>query len=653
MKIPDYKGYPLSLLARISTDGADIPLYIWSPVTETRINTPEAIDSLVADGYALVPQDGNRSHISHLFTQLFDVQQTATEEKKDFQIWAHPDSLKYVRKNPVTLAYSYDKLPIRSHYMPMVQPLPFPYIGEYGLVDNGTDKPDLYNIAQLPQAAQERWQNLQQAILALAEPGEWVPFGDVYKGDHSQYSKNMEKQKLGIASAEEETQIKEYASALDVAYQQMKALRQSWEKPGWLDQWEAITHMAQAIAADYYTFHLALKKAGEKPIPNIPDAFNVGTAGMAEIWTHQPFQAYPDAVIARANEWQQEQAEKENEVILSFTRKKPSGTTFVQIREEVASGQTHDLVYARMREQAERLSDLDADVYLAMLAQLCMGTKDEQGFAWIRADKILDYRGLTPKKNKGDPENKFTGGHRWEKIEEVAACIKRMENMFIKVQEQEIINPNSIPGAKRRRGSKTTISRESRLFVFGDVIRHNTLPLDGSPGKSIPIAWQYQESSWMLPFMQAPNRFVGLIFQKVLNYDPHNEKWEKRLSRYLTFWLRMNARHEKKPDLIIGNLLKELNLDEDMDEERPQRVRDRFDKAMDTLQRDGILTWDYDSEVKLPARKWLSTWMAQKITVEDPPVLKSQYMSIAVNAKIVRSQRVTKSSKTTKKPPQS
>jgi hypothetical protein len=100
------------------------------------------------------------------------------------------------------------------------------------------------------------------------------------------------------------------------------------------------------------------------------------------------------------------------------------------------------------------------------------------------------------------------------------------------------------------------------------------------------------------------------------------------------FWLRTNASHEQKPDLYIGKILNELNLN--IEEDRPQRTRDRFEKAMNRLASDNLLTWRYKEEYTPAPRKWFSTWLQQQIVVEDPPNLKNQYMSIETAAKGIR-----------------
>ncbi len=633
MKLPTYEGRPLSILRRVTEPDSAIPLWLWEQAQEGTVeNTEENTHNLVASGYQQVLPRPSDLLKTELCSQLCEVTYITSDTS---QLWAKASDLAQVKQNPVILAFSLD-LNTTSDTVAMLQFLPLPHMGEYGIVKAG-EKPVLYNIAQLPEAVQERWKALNIALRNLASPGGWVPHTaqHQYSSHEASYYRPLTNKRSVLLKGgkieSEQAQESHFLTKLEEAYQQVTDLRESWRKRDWLVQWKEIVRLAQELAADYCTYHQATTNTGNKPVPDIANVFHMG---IAEIFTHQPFQAYPAATIARPEEWQHESAEKENELILTFRRTKPSGTTYVQIREEIQGNQSRETALANMWEQTKKLSDLDADVYLAMVAQMLKGVKDEQGNTWISAQQILSYRGIQPKFNKTESGSIYIGGHRWEDIETIAACIKRMENVAIKVHEQEIIDDHAPTNNKRKR-PRRTISLSSRLFMFGDTIDHKTLPLDSTP-KAVTIAWQYRQSSWMVPFLEGSNRFTGLLFQKVLNYDPYHEKWEKRLSRHFMFWLRTNASHEKKPAITIGELLNELNLE--IDERFPQRSCDRFEKAMDRITADGLLTWDYKEKIELPARKWLPTWLQQHIIVEDPPVLKSQYMSIEAAAKIVRAE---------------
>lgn len=626
---PEYKGEPLSMLMVVTDPASDFSLWQWGKTFDALPKNLETINNLVGAGFEQVARKERRFTISHLFSQLCDVVIVENE------LYALSEDIERVKRVPASLVstLNQEKAP-PGNRLAMLQFLPPLNLGEYGMVDNGQGTQEIYNVTQLPEKSQDLWKNIMAAIHNLAEPfPEWIEHHPGHRESVSElhYNRFVTETRSQILKARgrQREEWKKTLETIEEGHKHVTKLRQSWLKPDWLEQWEGIKRMAQQLAADYHAFHLSLVKSGNKPIPDIADAFHLG---IADIPTSQPFQAYPAAAIAPKEAWQQITSEKENEHILSLARVKPSGTTFVQLREETPETTGLPAALARMREQIEKLSDLDADVYLAMVAQMLKGIKDDQGNTWITAQQILDYRGIEPKMNKTDSGSTYIGGHRWDDIQAVSDCIRRMENVFIKIQEQEIID-DSAPAANKRKRPRTTLSRSSRLFMFGDKIEHKTLPLDG-PSRAITIAWQYRESSWMMPFLEGSNRFIGVLFQKALNYDPYHERWEKRLARHFMFWLRTNASREHKPAVTINDLLTELNLDVEV--ERPQRTRERFEKAMNRLEADGLLTWSYKEAIELPARKWLPTWLQQQIVIGESPVIKSQYMTIEAKAKVIR-----------------
>ncbi|MGH2481053.1 MAG: hypothetical protein ACRDHW_15465, partial [Ktedonobacteraceae bacterium] len=195
------------------------------------------------------------------------------------------------------------------------------------------------------------------------------------------------------------------------------------------------------------------------------------------------------------------------------------------------------------------------------------------------------------------------------------------------------------------------------------------LTLDGTPGKTVLVAWEYREASWMAPFIRGCNAYTGLLLQDVLNFDPYHETWEKRLAKYFLFWLRTNAKNGRKPKITIRDLFTELNLTGDI--KHPQDIRDHFERAMNILaqkqERTGKkemvstphLHWRYANEdLNLPARKWYESWLVQEIIVENPPYLSDLYKDIQIEVQtqqeaqaqlnIVAQQRIQQKSATTK-----
>src|SRR5262249_11641949 len=109
--------------------------------------------------------------------------------------------------------------------------------------------------------------------------------------------------------------------------------------------------------------------------------------------------------------------------------------------------------------------------------------------------------------------------------------------------------------------------------------------------------------------------------QQVLSYDPYHEMWEKRLARYFTFHMRINAAQGGITiTREVGPLIEELSLP--LNQRDPDRTRKRFEKAMQRLVDEALIShWGYhEHNPPLPKRKWLPSWLKHAIWVEATPM---------------------------------
>jgi hypothetical protein len=305
-------------------------------------------------------------------------------------------------------------------------------------------------------------------------------------------------------------------------------------------------------------------------------------------------------------------------------------------------GRDRKEVLARMKEQILQESHYDSDLYLMMVLQLMRGKRNENGNVWMTAPQCQYYRNM---------EGKEDGEQRWEDMAIWGRCYQRQKNKWIELDDIEIFDDTQ-PTTKSGKRKRSRISRRSQLFMFGEEIYHKTITKDGQPGTSYLAAWEYREATWMLPFVEGANAYTGALMQDMLNLDPEHELFEKSLAKYFFFWLRTNARHERNPQIRIGDLFNLLHLP--IDERNPQRTQDKFERAMDRLEakiprvdtksRKGEklqqhLTWDYADEFRKPSKNWLGTWLQQKIIVNDPPGLTCLNRTIQANAHAIEERK--------------
>ena len=611
----EFKGQPLSVILPIpDTPKPGLPrLWLWSPWEPDKLTRSPA-NQLIAEGWIPSADQGNITSAGVLQTQLYETLHQIIPESQSTQLWYKSDSPQ--EPFPVVLAFSipdtiYDDL----RMIPLLSPFPLPQMGEYAFIANQDNSLTLYHIKNLSPEAQQRWETLGDMLKALSFPLMWPAFTKQH----------------AIVLDEQASSLLDEGSALAEASIHIENLRNVLQRENLSHLWQEVQRMARELAEAYYLHHQSNKAQVAQSLPKIVNVFQ---EGISEVFTGLPFQAYPDAVIARKATWEEIFSAQEHEVIIAHSRVKPGGTTTTQVRGD-ATGKDREIVLADLRAQVNKLSDLHSDIYWAMVAQLVKGPKDEGGNTWISVQQLLAYRGIEPI-HKIENGHQRPAGHRMEDKFDYSQIISSMENTWIKVSNMEIIDNEAESGKDKKRG-RSRITRESRLFMFGDIVYHQELSLDGEPGRRYPIAWQYRASNWMFPFLDGPYRFVGVLLEKTLNYDPHNEFWEKRLAKYFMIYLRTQASKHNRP-IKIQELFDECNLI--TDERNPQRTRDRFEKAMNTMLKDGHLQqWDYQENMKaLPARRWLATWMNYHIVVENAQRTEEPYNSIRTHAQALRLQ---------------
>ncbi len=346
---------------------------------------------------------------------------------------------------------------------------------------------------------------------------------------------------------------------------------------------------------------------------SLPDPF---TAGKALTPSCLPLQHVINGIqnaASGADRWQRSEDRPP-----FFTGTSEAGSTIVEYNNTTMS-------IEQLWAHVQQFSDLDGDVLLAVFAQLLTSPmeNDRRG-TWIYASNILEYRGLTPRMQADTPGGpKRRAGHRYEDLNDIARSIERISDLWVTIQQ--IIKEDAEPeqGKRRRRKpKKREYTQRSRVVNLESMWYQRELtddinePVLTKPIYQTPIGWYIRAGKWLEPFLE--NRQVAWICKQALEYDPHNEMWEKRLARYFFFHFRMNASagsfHRE-----IGKLLQALSLP--IDKRFPERnTKQRFEKALNRLTKDRQIDgWEYTEEIDLQSRGWLPTWLQQKVRIYIAP----------------------------------
>jgi len=293
------------------------------------------------------------------------------------------------------------------------------------------------------------------------------------------------------------------------------------------------------------------------------------------------------------------------------------GVIDLSLRTQDGEVLARDTMLATLWDQVRELDDLTGDVLLAAFTQWL--TRQEAGSTWITADAILDYRGIKPIMKK-EGNSRRRAGHHWEHKAAIARAFEQLDHLWLYIDNMEVVE---LKGKRRRPGKLHHL--ESKAIAISDRISQG-----GLGGGHLPVAWHYRPGEWARPFLQEGFRQTALLAQQSLQYDPYRETWEKRLSRYFAFHWRIQAHQGNysqpyRVDTLLKAISKEPN------KERPNRTRERLEKALDHLQADGITTsWEYQKgdEGALPTKGWLPAWLNWTVEVIPPPEVTHHYASI-------------------------
>lgn len=645
--------------------------WTWAPIVWPTIEgTLDTINALTAAGWERIPGvylQKTSLQLFHLFGQLGHLVavQMPGHDGNDPELWARSEDLRRTTERPVMLAFALDTLPdgaVPTQHengaitLKMAGVLPPPQLGNVGLVyvdqipgeNMGGWK--TYRIEALGEDAQNLQQRLADALRELAGPADWWPQTDAlqlcYQPGYQQTKQELHSRLLSTRGKERE-RIRVALAPLEEANAHYKALQiaRNWYSPEtWVERWEGIRQMAQELAAAYWAAHTAperqLEALPKRKLPQIPGIWSAEN-DLAQIPSMMPVQA---PLLAYSHGQSGKGWLSDDEGYPTFTHTTDNHSTSMQVRAEHDSTVPNEATIQSLWQQVREYSDLDGDVFLAMLAQTMIAAPDDEGCVWITGGAILDYRGIAPIVKREGNDATRRAGHRTEDLIEIARCIGRQTSQWVVIRSMlEDSDAKGKSKARRRR----MWTHESRLTQVAEVIRQHELDIEpaeeGAPRvPSYPIAWRFKMGTWIKPFLEGPNRKVAYLCQQALKYDPMREQWEKRLARYLVFHLRINAAGGGASiKRNVGKLIDELALP--VDERHPERTRQRFERALERLQTDGqIDTWEYDSEnATLPARKWLETWRGWNVRIGAAPLTSAKYAQITARAQARRERAAT------------
>jgi len=367
-----------------------------------------------------------------------------------------------------------------------------------------------------------------------------------------------------------------------------------------------VKDMIQRLAQDYYQHHQLLQAKN-----NFPSAINPFENGIGFASTCAAMQLFTYATqnaIAGATRWKKPKDHRPHFVhngnIIEY------GEGDVVITDKIATS-----LWEQVKQQNYTVVDM-----ATFAISLCARSLEPDHSAWVYASEFIKSRGLAKMKKAVTDTIDREAGHQQKNQKEAQQSIFHLEKLWMTIN-QEINEQEYNPKTKKRNRRKFTY--KGRFIVVKGVLTQKDLGTTDSE-TSMEVAWHIAPGDWLAPFLQYPNRQIANLSDRVLRYNPRTQKWEKSFGYYFFFNGHMNSKGRGCTfNRYIEPLLKECSLDGEIERERPQRTRDRFEKAMDKLVEDRLINEWYYTDHKngyIPSkRSWIDEWLGLKVTIEIAP----------------------------------
>jgi len=376
-----------------------------------------------------------------------------------------------------------------------------------------------------------------------------------------------------------------------------------------------VQEMIQQLAQDYYNHHLQHSQEGaQRRPPTIDPSLPSGDIYSSSCF---PVMAVSTGIWGGASGkkkgWKKSKGQGPQYELSS-----KDGASYTAMEYNTTTRETaiDDTLAKDLWEQLDQYRDHDVDAFAIALAYAAK--VNGQSF-WVFGDDIQDHRGKQPKKHNDTPnKEKRPAGHRIERSIPYGESFGRLSNTWVNIR-QVVDEPEYDKKNKRRK--QRVFTHSGRLLMVEQVWYQKEF--DPDTGETINghvIGWKIRVGEWLQTYLEFPNEQIALLSKKILNYDPHNHPWEKRLGYY--FFVHGHISNPRGGSAIFNREIEDLldTVSLEIDNRFPQRTRDRFEKAMNRLKEDNIISdWNYKEELNLPSKRWQEQWLKSKVIIHIAP----------------------------------
>ncbi|HLR40099.1 MAG TPA: helix-turn-helix transcriptional regulator [Virgibacillus sp.] len=263
--------------------------------------------------------------------------------------------------------------------------------------------------------------------------------------------------------------------------------------------------------------------------------------------------------------------------------------------------------------QTVSITELDVDIFDALCSLFISNASYHQDIVEVKIKDLLMIRGIQAKK----AGHGRRGGYESEQVQRVLKALSIIQQIWVDFHRV----------AMYRKGKPIEMRLTGRTFIFVDENHkeQDMAKLSSSDRIFITVGDVFSK------FLGGSSRQIALLPLQALQYNPRQEKWEKKMIRYLSWRWRTQARRaDYDQPYKMSSILNAIG--EPIKKRTPSRTRERLEQALDRLQDDGlILSWEYVDWDESIAEKygWARLWNNTTIVIDPPEIIKEQYRTIS------------------------
>ncbi|EOO24682.1 hypothetical protein ICM_05036 [Bacillus cereus BAG1X2-3] len=255
------------------------------------------------------------------------------------------------------------------------------------------------------------------------------------------------------------------------------------------------------------------------------------------------------------------------------------------------------------------MDDLTADCLDIVTELWVKSAENDKTIVPVHYEQVLDMCNMKQIKNG---KAYYRKEDRLKIMERLAA----LASIFIYVNEDnEIVilneeDPNESLAYKKQ--------RIRRLFVMDEIIIAKDIDTDKTLGiESMNVT----PGSFLSKYLYGSEKLTGLLSKKALEYNSKQQRYHKRLTRYLSWrWRIQQSYQHLTHSYSIGGPKGLLQVMEISTNRKPSLIRQVFEKTLDDLMRDQVIQeWKYSPEIdeeKCKGKNWFENyWLKLKVII--------------------------------------